>query len=41
MFYTEFYIAEGERVAFSDEAESCIVGRVSFGTISATSEIVL
>jgi len=35
-FYTELYSAESERVVFSDEAESCIVGSISFGTTSAT-----
>ena len=41
IFYTEFCSVESERVVFSDEAESCIVGSVSFGTTSATSEVVL
>jgi len=41
IFYTEFYSAESERVVFSDETESCIVGSISFGTTSASSEVVL
>ena len=39
IFYSEFYSAGNERVVFSDEAKSCIVGSVSFGIISATSDV--
>jgi predicted nucleic-acid-binding Zn-ribbon protein len=34
IFYTEFYSAESERVAFPDETEKCIFGSISFGTTS-------
>jgi hypothetical protein len=41
IFYREFNSAESERVVISDEAESCIVGIISLGTTSTTSEVVL
>jgi len=41
IFFTEFCSVESERVVFSDEAESCIVVSLSYGTTSATSDVVL
>jgi len=39
IFYTEFYSVESKRVVFSDEAGSLIFGSISFGTTSATSDV--
>jgi hypothetical protein len=41
VFYTEVFSMERERVVFSDEAESCIVGSLSFGITSPTSDVLL
>ena len=41
IFYTEFCGAGRERVVFSDEAESCIVGSRVSGKTSPTSEVLL